>query len=141
MAVDSMQAYSGSKALHITGKDLAGGISATGTTAVISTKPGDPAFTGMPTSGFVRFMMFLKTYTQSGSTHDRMVRIGNDTIDSLSNPTGYAMDLHFNKPATFKIEKFNDVYFGSVDPGTAGGQVGVLGVSGWPDYAELVEGR
>jgi hypothetical protein len=32
------------------------------------------------------------------------------------NPQGYAFDLHFDKPADFKIEKFNDVYFGKVDP-------------------------
>ncbi len=116
MVVDSTNAYSGKKALHITGTMLPGGICPTCSTTVISTKPGDAAFAGSPKAGFVRIMMFLKTFTQSGSTHGRMVRVGNDTIDSLSNPQGYALDLHFSKPATFKIEKFNDVYFGSVDP-------------------------
>lgn len=114
-AVDSMQAYSGSKALHIAGKSVPGGIGAN-SSAVISTKPGDPAFAGSPTTGYVRFMMFLKTYTQSGDNHNRLVRIGDDTIDSLSNPQGYAIDLHFNKPAHFKIEQFNDAYYGDVDP-------------------------
>ena len=116
LKVDSMNAYSGSKALHITGTDLPGGIGDTKGTIVISTKPGDSAFPPGTKAGFVRFMMFLKTFTQSGSTHGRIVRVGDSTITSLNNPQGYAFDLHFNKPATFKIEKFNDVYFGSVDP-------------------------
>ncbi|MEP6651849.1 MAG: hypothetical protein ABJA82_00730 [Myxococcales bacterium] len=118
LAVDSMQAYSGSKALHITGKNLTGGVSATGSTVVISSKPGDPAFAGSPTTGYVRFMMFLKTYTQTQGSmnHNRMVRIGNDTIDSLSNPMGYAIDLHYHQPAHFKLEQFNDVYYTDSDP-------------------------
>lgn len=115
IAVDSMQAYSGSKALHITGLNLAGG---RGATVVISTKPGDPAFAGSPTTGYVRFMMFLKTYTQTqgGMNHNRMVRIGDDTIDSLTNPQGYAIDLHYHQPAHFKLEQFNDVYYTDSDP-------------------------
>lgn len=116
LKVDSMNAYSGSKALHITGTNLPGGIGDTKGTIVISTKPGDPAFPAGTKAGFVRFMMFLKTFTQSGPTHGRLVRVGDSTITSLNNPQGYAFDLHFNKPATFKIEKFNDVYFGSVNP-------------------------
>jgi len=116
LKVDSMNAYSGSKALHITGTNLPGGIGDTKGTIVISTKPGDAAFPVGTKTGFVRFMMFLKTFTQSGQTHGRMVRVGDSTITSLSNPQGYAFDLHFDKPAKFKIEKFNDVYFGSVDP-------------------------
>jgi hypothetical protein len=114
--VDTMNASSGSKALHITGTNLPGGIGDTKGTVVISTKPGDAAFPAGTKAGFVRFMMFLKTFTQSGSTHGRIVRVGDSTITSLNNPQGYAFDLHFNKPADFKIEKFNDVYFGKVDP-------------------------
>ncbi|MEO5769807.1 MAG: hypothetical protein ABIS92_15745 [Polyangia bacterium] len=112
LMVDSTKAYSGSKALHVTGKFPAGGINS----AVISTKPGDAAFVGVTTSGFVRFMMYLGTFNQSGNTHGRIVRIGNDTTTSLSNPMAYGFDLHYKKPATFMIEKYNDVYFGNSVP-------------------------
>ena len=118
MQVDTMNAFSGTKALHITGTNLKGGTCATCSSIVISTKAGDPAFAGSPTTGYVRFMMFLKTFTESGDNHMRLVRIGNDSIDSLTNPTGYAFDLHFTKPAPFQFERLNDMYINNakVDP-------------------------
>jgi len=121
LVVDSMNASSGSKALHISATNLKGGIQTTSGTSIISTKPGDPAFAGNSLTGYVRFMLLLKTFTQSGVTHGRMFRIGDDTIDSLGvggtpSPTGYALDLHYAVPAHFELEQFNDHYYGDVDP-------------------------
>jgi hypothetical protein len=114
LAVDGTKAYSGSKALHITASlpKTSGLING----ATLSTKPGDAAFVGVTTSGFLRFMMFLGTFTQAGATHERLVRVGPSTVAAANNPQGYSFDLHYQAPATFKIERMNDVYFGSTPP-------------------------
>jgi hypothetical protein len=112
LVVDSTKAYSGSKSLHITAKFPSGGINS----AVISTKPGDAAFNGVTTSGFVRFWMYLGTLNQSGHLHGRMVRIGDSTTTSTNNPQAYGFGLHYQKPVDFKIEKYNDIYYGKTAP-------------------------
>jgi hypothetical protein len=112
LVVDSTKAYSGTKSLHITAKFPSGGINS----AVISTKPGDAAFTGVTTSGFLRFRLYMGTLNQSGHLHGRMVRVGDSTTTSTMNPQAYGFGLHYEKPADFKIEKYNDIYYGETPP-------------------------
>ena len=111
IAVDSMKAYSGTKALHITATNLKGGICDTCGSIVMSTKPGDAAFGAAGTKPvIVRFMMFLKTFTQSGDNPCAWCASALIRLPRSRSPPGYAFDLHFDKPAPFQFERFNDMY-------------------------------